>query len=419
MEKFDLGASVVSLVERLKNHYKNKFRLSLDLYVGDKEKCLESVVSSVAPFGKGLLIATEKGFKKLGSTLKILASNGIKTINFISDSNIENSIEKFGELFSVPEDVRFVLYCENCFSPAASYFSHFRKIPLIFIPDSLDFKGAFDSVVSVKNGEKTDEVRIRPDRRAVIDYKFIGQNDLASAYADLAALFPTLTDYRINCSLTNVKTDAFAYDLLKECLVKGVAAVSGNEAERAEKLIYYGIQKAIVFGNCLDEFSGVSAVYAAEEILKDGGNYFDGARTCALIDIIGLYSVCFETGVVLSVPNYNQRAERLSSITGYPERKYLTNFLYQKSILSGKGERTEKIKNNLKCEYPAESGIAKKFYNTYLLLGGEKADETSANKVFQAVLYSGDVKRKINGMTLVRESGITEKLLNGKNITKR
>ena len=414
MANFSLSESLSNLVKDMKSHYKIKYALPLNLYFGERNETLKKVIDLVAPFSTGVFLSTPSTFEKEEKSYrKMLNGKGVKLINYIVDGTYRFTVEGVSGLFALPDNIRFILYSDKSLSPYASYFAHFRKIPVIYIPNSLDFSNAFNNIISIVNGEKLDYVKVKPQREVIIDKEYIGEVGIAHAFADLMSLLPTLTDYRINCNILNIKPDVYAYDHLKECLTEGYKIASMPKKSRAEMFLYYSIKKALIGGNALDAFTFVSAVYAVESIFSLRDECYEQLRLQSVIDLVNIYSVCFETGSVLQVANLNERAEELAKQTGIDESHFMSNLIYQQAVLTGKTERVEKLKEFLKREFSTASKTGESIYKIYLSLGGKKADSKAFKEIFYTVLRAGDFGRKINGMTIVRESGLTEKYLNG------
>ena len=413
MVNLSLQESFSNLLKDMKNHYKIKYSLPIDIIFGERKETLKSVIDTIAPFSTGVFLCCQTTFEKEENTYrKMLNGKGVKLINYILEKGEKPTVENLSGLFALPDTVRFIMYSDKRLSTFASYFAHFRKIPLIFIPQSLDFSNAFNNVLTVINGDKLEKVRVKPLRTVIVDKDYIGETNMAGAFADLMSLLPTLTDYRINCNILSVKPDAYAYDHLKECLSTAYKILSTPKKDRAELLLRLSLKKALIGGNAVDAFTDVSSIYAVEMLYALRGKYNPQARIQTVVDLISLYSVCFETGVVMQIPNLNERAEYLAENTGISVKHYISNLIYQQAVLSGKGERIEKLKEFLKKEFPTSAKTGETVYKAYLSLGGEKTDSETFNEIFYTVLRAGDFERKINVMTIVRESGLTEKYLN-------
>ena len=416
MQQNELELRLRNLVNNLKGHYKIKYQLPIEFYVGKDTEQLKKVIDDIAPFGKGVFFSKESKFESLNKRYqKVLNGKGVKMINFVVEDYFANTIENASGLFSLAEDVRFILFSDLSLCDIASYFAHFRKIPVIFIPESLNFANAFSSVIPLINGDKIDEVKVKPTRHVIIDRELIGSTDACECYADLVSLLPLLADYRINCSLANVKPNGFIYDLLKECLTLGYKAINLNKNARDLTFLYLAVQKAVVEGNSLDGLRSLSSVNNALWMLSAMNKESVGYKMQVVIDIVNLYSVCFEKGNLLQVPNYNDRVEAMALIFNMPEDQFISYMNYQTSVMAGKTEKIDKLKKQLNVEYKNAPSTYAKIYKNYLSLGGVKATSSDFTNVFNAVKFAGDCARKVNGMALVRESGMLERYMNEQN----
>lgn len=126
---------------------------------------IESVLSLVVPYSKIVYLYTEQTYLSIKQNSEItIKGTGLKSIDLILKPERVLSIEKACELFNIPEDVRAIVVTEKSLYPNAQYLGTIRQIPVFFYPLDGDFKGALDSQVYIKNGDKIDDFYINTDR---------------------------------------------------------------------------------------------------------------------------------------------------------------------------------------------------------------------------------------------------------------
>ncbi len=375
------------------------------LYLGEANyRTLGDVMRAVAPFRKVALLFSKEGYDRLGkATIRAIESVGCRVVTMVGESTALDT-DSIGRYFTLPEDVRAVVVFETGYIPVATYFCSVKNIPLVFNCDKIFMSELFPCSLRIKNGDKIDVVSVDCPRYVIFDRAIENTDiDAPEIYAFNTATAVALTDYSIRSALGLDEFNPLAYNLSKEAVTGAYKIMKDKEIRPS--LLSLAIKNVIanyMTGGKL--FSG-SAVYTACS-LSGGGSIAE-----ILSRILGVYylAFCGEYDHNMFYPDYNDRVSRLSEF-GFSETETLNWITYQLSVLEGKEKEVLEKVSSIKGMLKSQNGAMSTIRNTYIALGGKKQAEI--DKINLAVSLCGDVPNVFNGMTLAREKGFAELVLN-------
>ncbi len=397
------------LIDRAFRYYGVNYSMPMRFMEGDRLVNLTNLLKEIAPSSKGVYLTFGNEFKFQGKpTLQAVENAGCKLINLVMPEDIEDSIETIADLFNLPEDTRFAVYSDTRLNVIASYFASVKQIPLIFIPKSLCTNGFACSEIKIKDGRHLDTVRLAVERYILIDFAYIKNREAYLAYAHLMSGLCNLVEYRINGVISNKPMDKFSYDLMRDAVIKTFGIVSVKPEQRGAELLYQSFVKDLADGFIKNAYTFVSSAKEGYRLIKDYKKnevYYCLDMSLKVMELLNVY---LNKGEVYRIPDYNERSELLTKITGIDQTYFLKNFMYQRVLLKKKDGTLERVATVLKDEVESFANKRKKIMNTFLALGGKESPFVKSKEYVTALKYAGDTPDRINAMSLLREAGITE-----------
>ncbi|MDY6368067.1 MAG: hypothetical protein SPL13_06100 [Clostridia bacterium] len=366
---------------------------------GEIGETLTEIIKKVAPSGKVAFVTTEKNHDEYGKLItSTLAKVNSKTVSIIMPTPVNNTVEYFGALFNLPDDVRAVVVTEGALFRAASYFANVKELPLIFVPVSANLSGTLEKEFFVRNGKTLDLVKGAETMYVVIDESLLS-GKIADAYAFNMAKLTTLIDYR---AVRGKSADARAYFIAMEGVQGSYTVTKEPIKNRPLCLLYNGLKIAI--GGRIDSFINKSSVFAAACLLTGGASPLPKHELFCALKLLELFNESFKIkGMAEVMPDYISRAEKVAETLNVDERQTAEELLKQRTTLKN-SIRFIPILNSLKEETCELVSHSKSITGTYFSLSGDKKPIVTAT----ALKYSGDTPIGLNTMSVLRELGITD-----------
>lgn len=379
-------------------------------YYGDVAPCVKDIFNKYTPSGKIAIIANKKSFGTTGlEIISAIRSAGGQTINVVLGEDVDFSTDEVCGLFQVAEDVRLVVVLDYPLFDIAAYFATVRNIPMISIVRDLKPKGLLAKRVYVKNGNTIDSYGISTTRHVIFTGDvFSEKQTLADVYAYCASKIVALMDYRIVGAINGGELNRIAYYLARTAVL-GVFGLSKDDKEFKEKIFSYAIKLEIADNMADGKLLNLSSPSIAEFIACGKFGKCAGVELSAACIALELYDKCFNGEVEKNVlpPDYSARAERLSKLANFNEKDLLKHFKSQISAFNFKRKKIASVKDGLKDEVKKTAKLAPRIMDRYLELGGDNNLDTAL--ISEAIKLSGDTDISLNGMSLVRDSGLLEK----------
>jgi hypothetical protein len=357
------------------------------------------VLLSVAPNGKLAFIATESTAIKFTKLLYQTArSVGVTLVTYTFD-DYKTSTENASELFSLPDDVRAVIFCDREVSDLAGYFASIKNLPLIIFPQSIDANGLIRNKIYITTGDKIDAVLLKVKRHVIIDKKII-LDDYADAYAFIMSRFISLIDYRINLSVQGGTPHKTAFDVIKNCVLSTFGSPKLKSGLK-DVLLYNSFATEMAIASTNGDINDLSAENVGSNLL--GQKYNSKTSLYIASILIEIYnSLCKIEPEFCALTNVNDVADQLELKLGIVSTYFLDALSYQIAKLTKNSDRVKAQMQLLTKEIKSYYGLSKTIYSAYLSLGGSEIEPI--DHAF-AITHAGDVGKFINGISLVRESG--------------
>lgn len=389
---------------------KAKWPVFTRVYAGDAKAKLAAVLKALAPEGKVLFVCNRDTFSAEGKKLSdFVASLGCKSYAAVFKSGF-HSVEDAGHALKAAEDARCVLVSDVELFGFAAYVAMIAKIPCVVAPSSFGYEDVVPSVTILKNGKGFDRVKVRVPRYVILDEKTVAECDVASAFASVIARLPDFTDYRIACAAKKYDADKRAYSLMKNAVSSAFGLFAFSVKERAEKILEYKLAAELANVASGGRLCDYSSVKNTSYLCYVKGAEKECVSPSIFRRVMGLYDLCCsgEYDDILEIPDYLARADYLSDLTGCGDKPFLQGLKAQCALYNENGQAVNKTKNSLKEEIRAQNAACEKAVRTFYALGGK--DFADKKLIDSLIKFSGDLPDSFNGMTVVRECGISEYL---------
>ena len=352
-------------------------------------------INQKAPLGKIAIFYNEKtDFSRainLGEKLK----NTNKILYYVLGDEEVFSIDNLCHLFNLHEDIRLCIALDEKSKNTAKYFSFVRNIPFIYLTSHLEFDEV-NAPLFVKNGERIDRINCDIIKQIIFTENLLEFKPQLFAYI-IDKIF-SIFDYYITCLFFSKEyLDKQAKEILS--FLNRANFLLLNEDYSSLKVrneILNNILNAIKIDMQNEKvFFQSSAVSFLSSVVN---KRFDCGKKLYLDCLILLYlkKAVSEQGGYL--PNYNERAEKISKVFNIKIVQPLEVIKKQlDDFNNSNSENLQKLNFALnKCE--SFLVLAKK---NYLKLGGKTHKITQKEK--DALNICGDFL-STNIMSVIRES---------------
>lgn len=380
----------------------------LNFIGGDLAQVVSEAAKKYAPSGKIAILYSRKDYLSYGvDVAKNLNGAGLGIVNVILPERKINDVKELCKLFDLPEDTRLVVAASGDFFGAAAYYANVKRIRAVqYVRTPSDIE-ELTPVRLIKMGDKVDFLRLDAPLTVGVSDKF-SLSDVAELFANTESKLTALIDYRVQCAAGFCSFDKKSYDLLKTSVQETFKIFDKKLSERTDFAVESALKCVIADFSAKGKLVRSSSLGCFDYLADSPRSGY--ASIMALKCYLEIYYAFFNKDYadMLDYPDYNARAETLSALTGLDEKFFVEGFVGQLSRLKDKNKGVDKIASGLKKEITDLKTAVKKIENVYVALGGKKQPDGWG--VRAAVKYSGDLPWALNGMSIIREAGLTEKL---------
>lgn len=390
----------------------NKVYPSVKFYCGEYSSCLNSVIKQNVPYGKIGFIALESSH--LAHAKKVLAALtnvGSKLISLVLKEVPKNKIEDFSKAFALPEDVRAVITFDRELCALCSYFATVKKLPFIYIPNSVCVSNCFDRLSFIKNGDATDCFLISNDFHVIIDSDLIENGlDEACAYAAVVSKISALADYRLYCALKNKNINLKALAFAKKSINRVFDIFNVKPQDRKKELFTCGIKCELANTLSGGEINARDSSDIVAETIADRKSDFFGVKLFASLKILRLYAVIFELKKPLcnfpeTLKSVNEVALFNGENAAVLAEKISLSITETYGNLSCATRVAQSMQKAIKENLRAENGIK----NTYLSLNGFDGAFKIHSEIFWNAFKAASFNpRSINGCIYSALMGVSD-----------
>lgn len=390
---------------------KNKsFALRYKFYQGESERLICDILKAFAPAGKVAVLYTEDTFNELSLNFtSSIKKAGYICTNLVVSENFKDDTESYSKLFNLAEDIRMIITADIELYNAAEYFATIRGIECLCVLNKLSqYDNIFPYEFKIKNGKDFDVFKPDCFVHTVINVESILSNENlpCDMYAHTLSYALALVDYRINGFYTGEELNALSYYLCLNAVKRAYSVFSHKYSEQKYVLLYSVLETALA---CLIDKGKLNNVFATNFAVNlTDKTEFTGKKelliTIALAKIYKL-SFCEKYKDILFYPDYLERSEYLCSKIKYSQNSIIKGYIFQ----------SERIAPDIKPSFSKEKSISgldafiacsNSVLSAYRALGGNPCNDIPDFR--NVIKHAGDNPNVINGMTLVRESGIAE-----------
>ena len=373
---------------------------NIAFYYGDYTEKLKEVLSKIIPFGKALFLCTHDEFDTgLISVMEKVKKSSVKVI-MISDDEI---LDYRDLKETLPEDIRAVVSFNSKFYELSSRLATELNLFCVCVVKEFNFSNLIGySTNVVINGEKESFI-FDADTHVIFDIEkiLLDQANAFNEYAFIMSKLIALIDYRVYGLVTENPTNRKAYSLVKSAVEETFSIFSYSREEYLHLIIKNSIMIRLANIISKGKILSNSSVDIAVKLVGKQSSIIPLSKR-----IIKLYTLCFSSQFDgTATPNYLERVEKILPLDTASERQVGRWLITQSQIYDKKSQVVGLIKESLKAEVFEYNKVFNKVEKTYLALGGILGDYND-----EIISICGDFYSTFNGMSLVRESGITEVL---------
>lgn len=360
------------------------------------------VINSVAPYGKIAVIYSKTTYTERGKDFsEKLKAAGLKPLGFIMPENATLNFESVFNFIGVPEDVRAVVYFDSELKDITAYIATIFNVPVIYALSSVYTEGVLSAKVPFFWKNSADFFSVTCPYHVVLPETVAATDaELAEQYVNIVDKSVALCDYRVKLKILGGTKKVAVYNLIEEATKEILPLPSVT----AEQLLLSGLK--IEIANLAS--NGAIIYNSAEYCFKriTGFKAQEGLNFAFIKKFAELCELCASGQEdPFTVPDYNNRARELATVTASDDGAFLKGLLNQLQRLR-KQEDLKKIKTAFKKEFTAIVAALKDAEKVYKSLGGKDLKDFSP--YLKAFKLCGDLPATCNFMTLVRESGFTE-----------
>ena len=306
----DMSLELNSIIGNLKT---NKTHKNIQFYTGNYAEQIEKILSKACPFGKVATLYYNSTYLELGQNFSnALKTKGFKPLSIIMPDNFCNSVEDYSRLFTLPEDVRAIITFDYDLNNAIKYFGAIKNIDAIHVLREFNELEFISPKIVVKNEQALETLILQCNQHVVLDENLYNVS-LPKIYAYVASKIVSLLDYRIYLKLSSKTPAKACYDLLNTAIDNALTCFNQPIENRNDYLL-----QCLFTAEIANRLSG-GIIYevGCEDTVKRLLEKFEGYdRIVFLKYSLNLYKKYFsgEYEHLLEIPNYNERAYKLSKI---------------------------------------------------------------------------------------------------------
>ena len=362
-------------------------------------------LKKTVPFGKVAVLYLKSSFEKFGKeTTENIRRLGIKPYNYVMPQGVTLSFENVFDVITLPEDVRAIIYFDGELGALVNYVATVLGVFCMRVVKDPFVKGALAPFVCFDSGVSSDIFPIACDRYIFVDFNAVkdAKDNKEKAIAYILSRYLSVIDGKIFAAAYGETWE----DALQ--LILSAVNYCRSNAENMDlgELTYWAlateIADAFSFGALLKNSSAFCLSYILKKT-EDSDFYLSLCRK-----LFGVYLLYLkeESQNLLSVPDYNARAEILSEKTGKDFISVAEGIIKQRKALKENAEKINAAVSRIKVNLADIEGVFAAFSAVMERLS-VKDSATFGDTAF-ALKSCGDMAGTFNLMTVIRESGLTE-----------
>ncbi len=379
----------------------------VDFWSGEFLTALPKMTNKLIPSSKVAVLFSKATYQTHAKQLtEKFKQNGNSIISVVMPDDFEDSLANYSEIFNLAEDVRLIVTLDEKFYSISKYFATIRQIDCLLVVRNLNCYGILAPEITIKKDECLEEVKISARGHILFDYNDIKKstNSLANAYAFIVSHTLALVDYRINAFLTGVEVEKNAYYLASQAIINTYSIFSLKKEEFFNLLVenFFNIELANLFS-----YNNFYKSFSSRFVAKQGDfNDYSASllKTSTLIAKIYNLLCSDKYDKLLEYPDYLSRADFISKRLNLSHACVNSIIVKNCKTIESKYAKGVQFLKNAQKDVNSFVNCSNTMLNTFTVLGGNVSQ--SQEDFGQLIKHSGDLT--LNGMTLVRESGITE-----------
>ena len=376
----------------------------LRFYYGDYVDQITKILSEICPCGKVATLYFNSTYQELGKNFSSALKNaGFKPLSVIMPEEFKNSVDDLSRLFTLPEDVRAIITFDFSLNYAIKYFGAIKNVDVIHVLKEFNSADFISPVLFIKNGEQIDKVNLDCNQHVILDDN-ICQPDLPKIYAYTTSKIVNLIDYKVYGKLHSKRLSKASYEVLSTAIDNTLTCFKVSLENRKSHIV-----ENMFLSEIANRMSGghlwiTSSEYSVKQLMPK----FEGYDRIAFLKYtLNLYKKYFSGDYehLLEIPDYNARANNISKTLKVDEKVFMQTLLAQINNYNNSKNNLNQLKKTLNEQVVKTEKLVGQINSTYHALGGGGKE----NKHLKFCVYhSGDLNDTLNGMSLIRESGILE-----------
>lgn len=402
-----------NLVKNINNEL-NKIKndhVNIIFYGGVLEHELSNLAKNNLPYGKVAILYTKDSYLQYGQNFSsALKSKGNSVTHLVLPDNFADTLESYSHVFNLAEDVRLIVATNKKFFGVAKYFAKVRETSVALVVSSLNDYDLLCPNVEFLNFGKKENVNVNVKTHVLFDSCVLDKHqDFADCYAFVVSHALALVDYRSSCLMLNKKINKDAFVLASKTIINTYPLFTYPNTEQPLKLflgfLYLELANNLSKGELYNTFSCRQASNFLKEV-----NLGLGAKlllTAKPTSEIYKLATSGEYNKIMNYANYLSRADWVSKRLKILPKTIVEQLVFQSNVIKSHKKSIAIIKQSLIKDLNSFVECGNKMISTFTALGGDTDIDVIARA--KAIKHSGDVV--LNGMSLVRESGISEHII--------
>lgn len=401
------------LVKNLNNDLNkiNNDHVNIKFYGGLLEEELSNLAKNNLPYGKVAILYTKDSYISYGQKFSTaLKSKGNSVTHLVLPDNFADTIESYSHVFNLAEDVRLIVATNKKFFGVAKYFAKIRETSVALVASSLNDYDLLCPTVEFLNFGKKESVSVNVKTHVLFDENMLKQEkDFADCYAFVVSHALALVDYRANCLMLNKKINKDAFIFASRAITSTYPLFTHPNEEKSSKLflglLYLELANNLSKGEIYNVFSCRQASLFMKDInLGLGTKLLLSAKPTSSIYKLAMSD---KYDKIMDYANFLTRADWVSKKLKMLPKPIVEQLVFQSNVIRSHKKNILTIKQDLTKDVDSFVDCSDKMISTFTALGGDT--DIDAISRAKAIKHSGDII--LNGMSLVRESGIAEHII--------
>lgn len=190
---------------------------------------LAQKAKEIAPFGKVVIFCTQKNYSTFADKVyRSLKKQAMRPTIFVAQEKQGVVINDVAGYFSLAEDIRLAIVCDEILFDKATYFCTLKNIPLVECIRSYDCYLSLLNKIYVDTGKFIDEYLVNCKRYILFDYQSILVSDKLKAITLIGGKVCVYLDYKINRIILGLLENSLINSVFQTVIENTVMLINGD-----------------------------------------------------------------------------------------------------------------------------------------------------------------------------------------------